>query len=96
MRGINCDRCCGRLYNVADICATCAGELQPAHALAAACGSEAASLPEWVRMARVHHACVNGSANPDCPTGLHTRVPLLAMGAMLARKRQALVTSVAR
>lgn len=87
MRGINCDRCCGRVYNVADICATCAGELQPAHALAAA---------EAARMARVHHACVNGSANPDCPTGLHTRVPLLAMGAMLARKRQALVTSVAR
>lgn len=37
-----------------------------------------------------HSNCRDGERNPDCPTGLHTRVALLAMGAMLERKRRQL------
>lgn len=37
-----------------------------------------------------HSGCVDGQDNPDCPSGLHTRVPLLQMGAMFARKAAAL------
>lgn len=37
-----------------------------------------------------HSKCLDGQRNEHCPTGLHTRVPILAMGFMLARKREQL------
>ena len=35
-----------------------------------------------------HSKCVDGQRNEHCPSGLHTRVPILGLGAMYERKRR--------